>query len=181
MRQIADNDFGPNACYHSINGSAECTNLKDKSIDLITVAQAFHWFKMNEAKREFNRILKKEAWVALIWNQRKTDSPFLQAYDKLLHDCAPEYQTVNHRNINNEVIGQFFGSADFQLCCFKNQQHFDFEGLKGRLLSSSYSPPPGQPGHKPLMAGLKTVFGKFAKNNAISFEYDTKVYYGKIK
>ena len=181
MRQIADNNFETNARYHSVDGSAECTNLKDNSIDLITAAQAFHWFKMNEAKREFLRILKKEAWVALIWNQRKKDSPFLQAYDKLLRDYAPEYQTANHRNIDNETIGQFFDPACFELCCFRNWQHFGFEGLKGRLLSSSYSPSPGQPGHKPLMAELRNVFDNFATNNTVSFEYDTNIYYGKFK
>ncbi len=180
MRQAADNDFGSNARYHSINGSAECTNLKDKSIDLITVGQAFHWFKVDDAKREFIRILKNDGWVALIWNERKTDSLFLRSYDKLLHDYAPEYRKVNHRNINNKTIGQFFGPSGFQLCNIANQQSFDFDGLKGRLLSSSYSPAPDQPEHKPLMAGLKAVYNKFVVNKKVTFEYDTKVYYGKI-
>ena len=180
MRQAADKAFNSNDIYHSIDGSAECTKLKDKSVDIITAAQAFHWFKMTEAKHEFSRILKKDGWVALIWNERKTDSPFLQAYDKLLCDHAPEYSKVNHRNIHRKDIDQFFGPSGYRLNSFANEQHFDLDGLIGRLLSSSYCPSPNQSGYKPLMAGLKAVFDKSAVNEIVSFTYDTKVYYGKM-
>jgi hypothetical protein len=56
----------------------------------------------------------------------------------------------------------------------------DFEGLKGRLLSSSYSPLAGHPSHEPMIAGLREIFEKYSLNGRVEFLYKTHVYYGAI-
>lgn len=58
MREEADRQLGPFPGYHSMPGTADKTGLSARSIDLITCAQAFHWFNTAEAKAEFQRILK---------------------------------------------------------------------------------------------------------------------------
>jgi ubiquinone/menaquinone biosynthesis C-methylase UbiE len=60
MREIAELNLSQNANFKSVNGTGENTNLPDHSIDIITVAQAFHWFDIEKSRTEFIRILKKE-------------------------------------------------------------------------------------------------------------------------
>ncbi len=44
--------------FVSVDGRAEATTLPDASVDLVTAAQAFHWFDRPRARAEFARILK---------------------------------------------------------------------------------------------------------------------------
>jgi hypothetical protein len=73
---------------------------------------------------------------------------------------------------------RFFGGV-MELATFPNQQSFDFEGLKGRLMSSSYAPEPGHPQHEPMMAGLQEVFRRHEQGGRVVFAYRTLVYFGQ--
>lgn len=148
MREAAEKTLGHDSNFCSVAANAEASKLDTASIDLVVCAQAFHWFDREKAKVEFSRILKSGGWAALIWNARRVDSsPFLANYESLLKEHATDYNTVNHMNINGEIIDEFFSPASFAVQTFPNYQHFDYEALKGRCLSSSYIPSPGSPGH----------------------------------
>src|SRR5437879_9326158 len=83
--------------FTSIKGTAESTTLPDRSVDLVTAAQAAHWFDRPRARREFLRILKPGGWLVLLWNERRTDSrPFLRDYEQLLLTYGTDYQEVRH-------------------------------------------------------------------------------------
>ena len=167
--------------FHSIDGSAEATSLKSGSIDLITAGQAFHWFDGAKARTEFVRILKPEAFVALIWNDRRLDStPFLRAYEDLLVNFGTDYNQVKHLTATGPIT-KFFAPGNFQLRSFPNSQEFDFEGLKGRVLSASYTPEPGHPNFESMIARLHEVFEVHKRNGKVAFEYDTEVYYGRLE
>lgn len=179
MRLAAENLFADNPQFISIKGTAEQTTLADQSIDLITVGQAFHWFDAAKTRVEFMRILKPNAAVALIWNTRRVDgSPFMQAFEKLVLTYSLEYKIVHHSS-NNHKVDWLFGSG-YQLCTLSNQQIFDYVGLKGRVLSSSYTPMANQPQHVPFMRELQRLFEEFEENGRIQFEYETRVYYGRL-
>jgi hypothetical protein len=62
---------------------------------------------------------------------------------------------------------------------FANSQYFDYEGLKGRLLSSSYAPLAGHPNYEPMLDHLKTIFEAPQAEGRIEFKYITRVYYGR--
>ena len=74
----------------------------------------------------------------------------------------------------------FFGGS-MERASFPNQQTLDFEGLKGRLMSSSYAPEPSHPEHEPMMAGLRAVFGRHERRGVIVFPYQTLVYFAQLK
>ncbi len=76
MRMAAESIFSDNPQFTSINATAEQTGLDDNSVDLVTAAQAFHWFNNATTKSEFNRILKSDGKLALVWNKRKISQPF---------------------------------------------------------------------------------------------------------
>jgi SAM-dependent methyltransferase len=167
--------------FHSVAAQAEQIRLPDQSVDFITAGQAFHWFDREKAREEFARILKPKGWIALIWNERvTTTTPFLVAYEQLLKEYSTDYEQVDHRRIDDDVISVFFGSDDFRLKQFKNIQVFDFEGVKGRLLSSSYAPEEGHPNYEPMLAELERIFQAYQNDGKVVFEYVTQMYYGRL-
>lgn len=167
--------------FTSVDASAEATTLPDRCADFVTAGQAFHWFDRERCRAEFLRILKPGGWIVLVWNDRRTNTtPFLAAYERLLLDHGTDYQQVNHRKIDEAVLREFF-RGESRVKKFPNSQHFDFEGLKGRLLSSSYVPDAGQPGHDAMLAALRKLFDAHAANGCVAFDYDTLVYFGQLR
>ena len=180
MRSSAENLLSNYLQFKSIDGAAEAATLDSHSIDVVTAAQAFHWFDETRARVEFARILKPQGWVALIWNERRLDStPFLRAYEQLLLQYATDYQKVRHENVTGQ-IADFFAPQAYRLESFENIQTFDFESLMGRVFSSSYTPEPDHPSFEPMIASLGEVFEEHQQRGTIAFEYDTRVYYGQL-
>ncbi|SDQ00178.1 Methyltransferase domain-containing protein [Mucilaginibacter sp. OK268] len=163
------------------DGTAENTGLADKSVDAVIAGQAFHWFNAQNARAEFKRILKPGGIVALIWNERKTSSAFEKDYDQLIITHGQDYVKVGHRNINYDHIGAFYDPEPFELRVFENKQVFDFDGLKGRLLSSSYMPTKDDAGYEPMINDLKVLFNRYQQDGMIAIHYDTKVYVGRLQ
>lgn len=161
-------------------GTAEDTMLPDNCVDGIVAAQAFHWFDRKKAKNEFKRILKPGGFVSLIWNERLVKSEFEIEYEQLIENFSTDYSRVDHRNITDGEIDNFFAPHPVILKIFTNYQEFDFEGLKGRLQSSSYMPLPGDERYDGLVKTSKLLFKKYQNNGLIKINYDTKMYIGKI-
>jgi SAM-dependent methyltransferase len=180
MRNKAEELLKNYSTFKSIDGTAEQTTLRNERIDLITAAQAFHWFDVNNTKQEFKRILKQNGYCCLIWNERLNNSDFLKAYEQLLKDYSTDYTKVDHKNIDDKKIEAFFSPNIVIKRSFRNKQVFDFEGLKGRLLSSSYTPDENHPKHNAILEQLKNIFDAFNRNNQVQFDYETKVYLGKL-
>ena len=179
MRQAAERLLTRHPGFHSVDGTARATALADHSVDLIVAAQAFHWFNTPEARAEFSRILKPGGHVMLMWNERKLDAtPFLRGYEELLLRFATDYAKVRHENIDDAALGGFF-IGPYAAHSFPNRQQFDFAGLKGRLLSSSYAPAEGHPLHEPMIAELRRLFDLHHDAGQVCFEYNTQVYIGR--
>jgi len=171
--------LGGDPGFTAVDGTAENTGLPADSVDAIIAGQAFHWFDRDRARREFTRILKPGGIVVLIWNERLTASEFEKEYDELIIRHATDYVKVDHRNIDLEKIKVFFDPAAVELKIFPNYQDFDFHGLEGRLLSSSYMPAKDEPGYEAMSADLRTLFDRYQENGVIRINYDTKVFAGK--
>jgi ubiquinone/menaquinone biosynthesis C-methylase UbiE len=164
----------------SLAGTAEATTIPSTSVNFVTAAQAAHWFDQDRARAEFSRIVKPNGWCVLIWNERRTDStPFLRDYEQLLLAYGTDYKEVRHERTTT-IIHEFFAPAPYREATFELSQEFDFEGLAGRLLSSSYAPLVGHQNHEPMMQELKTIFAAHARQNSVKFEYETRVFYGNL-
>jgi SAM-dependent methyltransferase len=167
--------------FTSVTGTAESTALTDASVDFVTAAQAAHWFDPARARQEFVRILKPGGWLVLLWNERLTDgTTFLRDYEQLLLTYGTDYAEVRHER-TTEVVNEFFDPAPFQERVFEMRQEFDYAGLEGRLLSSSYAPGPGHPKHEAMLVALRRLFDMHAGAGRVEFEYKTRVYFGQLK
>jgi hypothetical protein len=124
------------------------------------------------------RILKPGGWTVLLWNERLTDSTaFLREYEQLLLDYGTDYKEVRHERTTAE-IRDFFAPAAYREKLFKSEQWFDYDGLEGRLKSSSYTPQMGDKNYEPMIAGLRRIFDEHQVNGQVGFAYDTRVFYG---
>ena len=141
----------------------------------MTAAQAFHWFDYDAARSEFVRVLQPGGHVALIWNQRDMSSPFQQAYEQLLDEFAPEYGVVNHTNIPQHRIEEFFDAGSYRSCMFRHAQSFDRTGFVGRMESSSYVPASWS---RELRAAVDRLVRAYSVDGEIPFDYEAWLHLG---
>jgi SAM-dependent methyltransferase len=180
MRQAGERFLESYPRFTSVAGTAEATTLPDRSVDIITAAQAAHWFDRETARREFIRILKLGGWTVLVWNERRTASTaFLREYERLLLVYGTDYQEVRHERTTAEIAG-FFSPSPFRSCAFETSQEVDYTGLEGRLLSSSYTPTPDHPNYEPMLRELRRIFDAHQVGGRVALEYNTLVYYGQL-
>ena len=181
MRQAGERLLSDFPRFTSVSGTAETTTLPSASVDFVTAAQAAHWFDRERARREFVRILKPGGCLVLLWNERVVDgTPFLRDYEELLLKFGTDYKDVRHER-TTDAVNEFFDPAPYQERVFAMRQEFDYAGLEGRLLSSSYAPGPEHPQHRPMLDELRRVFAKHAINEKVAVDYKTRLYFGQIK
>jgi ubiquinone/menaquinone biosynthesis C-methylase UbiE len=181
MRQAGERLLSEFPNFTSVNGSAEGTTLPDASVDFVTSAQAAHWFDRKRTRSEFVRILQPGGWLVLLWNEREVDTtPFLRDYEQLLLTFGTDYEDVRHERTTDSV-NEFFDPFPYQERVFAMRQEFDYAGLEGRLLSSSYAPGPDHPEHEPMLKELRHLFEQHVENGIVGFDYKTRVYFGKLK
>ena len=167
--------------FSGVKGSAEDTTLAEHSVDFVVAGQAFHWFDPVVSRNEFARILKPGGWVVVLWNERLLDTTsFLRDYEALLHRFGTDYAKVSDSYPRREQMRLFFGSENFLSHHFPNAQDFDFEGLSGRLRSSSYAPAADQANFPQMMNELKHIFAAYQHNGKVRFDYRTRIYAGTL-
>jgi SAM-dependent methyltransferase len=180
MRRAGEEYLASHDGFSSIDASAEATTLDDASVDFITAGQAFHWFQPDAARAEFRRILKPNGWVVVAYNDRELDSPFAVAYEDLLVKFGNDYKKVRESYPEQAAMKQFFAGGFINLRSLPNEQHFDLEGLIGRVRSSSYAPQEGSPNYEPMMTAIRALFSANEKDGRVHMEYSTHVYYGRL-
>jgi len=180
MRKTAEAGLSRYPAFRSVEGSAELTGLRGRGVEFVTAAQSFHWFDQSAARREFQRILRVNGWVVLLWNTRKTSTPFLQAYDQLVTWVGAQTKSnVKHEDLTDEAIAKFLGKR-CQSVKLGISQQLDFDGLIGRLTSASYSPLPGDVLHQDLILRTRELFNQFEKDGLVKLDYWTEVHAGQL-
>ena len=176
MREAAELELKKYPRFRSQNGSAEATGLPSGIADFVIAAQAFHWFQLEQTKKEFRRLLKPKGRILLLWNDRITSGfRFAEAYENFIHHFALDYKQVTHKNVQDHHMRELLG--EFQIQHFSNYQEFDFDGLLGRVLSTSYMPNTDHPGFADMKEALNTLFTRHARDGRVRIEYDTQLIY----
>jgi len=179
MRTAAEELFEREPHFVSVDGSAEATTLPDGSVDLVTAAQAFHWFEPEATRREWQRILCPGGRALVVFNSRRVEtSPFMRAYDAFLVANAVDYQGVDHRRVLGDNLRAFLD--DMHDWRFEFTRAMTFEDVRGLSMSSSYVPAPEHPGHAAFMQGLEQLVDEHAKDGTVEMLYQTEAYVGRL-
>jgi ubiquinone/menaquinone biosynthesis C-methylase UbiE len=180
MRRAGEEFLADYPKFTSVAATAEATTLADHSVDIATAAQAAHWFKRDVARREFVRILKPGGRTVLLWNQRRVGStPFLRDYEELLLNYGTDYKEVRHER-TTDAIADFFAPSEFRTVQLEITQEVNYEGLKGRLVSSSYTPQANDPSYEPMLKELRRIFDQHNVGGRVGVHYDTLIYWGRL-
>lgn len=180
IRHIAEEELYQYEKFHSIAGQAENTTLQENFVDYITVAQAFHWFDVQDFKKECLRIMKKGGKVFLIWNIRSVHSPFNKAWHEIYEKYCPEFQRFsNGIKRDDQRIRDFFNN-EYESIAFENPLYFDGEKFISRCLSSSYSLKEGDVGYENYIKELNVLFQQFSNDGVVMVENQTVVYIGEV-
>lgn len=181
MRQSAEESLSAYPYFTSLNGSAEQSGLSAESVDLITVAQAFHWFDHVRFQAECRRVLKPNSQVALVWNSRDASSELVQADHKLCATYCPSFKGFSGGiEEKPEVYGQFFREGQYEVREFAHPIEFDLEGFIGRHLSASYSLKPGDEHYESYIEAITVLFEQHADGEVIIVPNLTRSYMGKV-
>ncbi|MEN5263995.1 class I SAM-dependent methyltransferase [Stenotrophomonas sp. TWI587] len=182
MREAAEQLLAPDYLRLKVaDGTAEVTGLADDSVGLVAAAQAFHWFDTTAVRHEWARILQPESMALVFWNSRLLDaSPFLIGYEQLLLEFGTDYTEVAERYQDDDTMRAWFGDGLRGMARLPNVQRMDLDGLRGRLLSSSYAPQAGHARHAPMLEALQQLFDAHAVDGQIAFEYQTRAFVGTL-
>lgn len=158
-------------------GEAGDTGLPAGCAALVTAAQAFHWFDVDVALGEFDRILKPGGFCAAFWNHRDDrHSPFLAEYQALLLRSSTEYEKVTTPETAIARLRSSPGVHGLREAEFRHVQPLDREGLFGRAYSSSYVVHGIPEADRPAFdAALSSLFERYERQGRIEFVYRTRV------
>lgn len=181
MREVCKRLLNHYPLLQVVDGRAEATTVTDQSVDAITVGQAFHWFELERTRTEFLRILRPQSWVALIWNLRDSDaSPFLRAYQKLLHDYAVDLP-MDRRLPTTESLNGFFGSEGYRSMAFRHKEDLPCAAVVGRAVSSSCVPNRAHRQHRRFVAELRDLFLAHQEAGRVTYWQTAILYYGQLQ
>jgi ubiquinone/menaquinone biosynthesis C-methylase UbiE len=164
-----------------INGSAENTTLPDKSVNVVTVAQAFHWFDREKTKLEFQRILKPRGKVVLVWNSRDGENELIKENYEINKRLCPNFKGFSGgSSLTPNEYNDFFKQGICNHEIFSNNLSMTLEEYIGRNVSASYAPLKNDENYMDFVEGLTHIFNKYSYNGRIVFPQKTYVYMGYV-
>ncbi len=151
MRENAE----PHPGVTLVDGTAEATGLESASVDLVLCAQAFHWFKPQEALTEFWRILRPQGRLVLFVNERDNDDPAMRAYNAAIRVASERELSEGMRASIDEAL--LVAGRTVTPRAFPYTQSLSRDGLVGRARSASYVPKDG-PRYNQLLLDLDDLW-----------------------
>ena len=160
--------------------SAENTTIKDNSIDIITVAQAFHWFDKRAFKKECKRILKSDGIIVIMWNfidyKQELESKIINTHKKY---TSLTFNASEEEQRDNDIIN-FFDKDNYKFKIYENNYIENREKFLGRQLSMSYALKENDERYDYYVADLNKLFTEYSKDGVIEVHNNTYCYVGKI-
>jgi SAM-dependent methyltransferase len=156
----------------AIRGGAEAIPLEDDSVDAITVAQAFHWFRQEEAVPEMHRVLRPGGAVGLIWNSRDHSHPLQQEIRDLIKPFVPPGRPPVGHSAQALEASPLFGPVDERTYPFV--QHLDADGIADRIASISFVAAAEPARREKVLRRVREVVA--AHGGTVEFPYLTEVY-----
>jgi len=179
MRSVAEADLGDHANFHSVDAVAEATGLLAASLRLIVVGRALHWFTAESARREFNRILQPDGWLAVL-SVRCTDPTLDAAVKGLMTERCGFDLTRNKYSRPTVDLDIYLRPEERVELCVPAIQQERWPQFMGRLSTFSGAPDPDTPGFALLEQAASPVFEHFARDGVLTIPVETVVRMGRL-
>lgn len=127
-------DFG----LDGVEGTAEAIPFDDGAADAVLSGSSFHWFELEPALREFQRVLKPAGRFAFGWNHRDVRHPTIAAMSEVIYSSRPSRQTSGWQRRDwpaAVVAGGLFRDVEHTL--IEHVHEFPRAALEDHLLSYS--------------------------------------------
>lgn len=183
MRKVLEEKLNGNKNFTSINGTDKNTNLKENSIDLITVAQAFHWFDIQSFRKECKRILKPNGKICIIWNKLDTNDTIVKEEKNIDYTYTNQFKEINNilqDEKREQLIKEFFSNGTYECKITENNQIYNKETFIGVNLSKSYSLRKEDKNYNEYIKAFKDLFDKYSKNGNLTIKNNTFAYLGSL-
>lgn len=173
MRESAE----PHSNLTFYAATAEATGLPDRSVDLVTCCQAFHWFEPIATLAEFHRILKPGGRVALMWNDRDLTDAFTTAYTNIIRTASEQGFFERRDRKSPDALANSPLFTNFRTHTLTYQHPLDLDGLIGLAASASYVPKSGA-AYEQLITDLQALHQRWShpETGEIALSYQTNVY-----
>ena len=165
-----------------IQGTSDSTYLPDRSVNIITIAQAFQLLDLEKTKAECQRILQKNGVVILVWNSKETKNDFFYETEKILLKYCPLYNRKIHVvDFTPSTFSDFFAAEPLFYKLKDDGMHFLTKTeFIGRALCASYSISKNDTNYTNYVSELENLFDKFATNGLVYAPLSTVIYVGKV-
>jgi SAM-dependent methyltransferase len=143
----------------ALDDTAEALPLPDASFDVVTVAQAFHWFRPAEALAEVRRVLRPGGWLLMVWNERDQSVPWVAEVSAVIDwdGRRPYRKGTDWPAVVREAGG--FGEGRRREVAFEHV--VDADTLVDRMLSTSYVAAGTPEERAAVEAGVRRVVAGF--------------------
>ncbi len=180
MRQAADTRLGGHTGYRSAEGSAEAVPLPDRSVNLITAAQAFHWFEIDAARRECQRLLVPGGLIALVWNDRVLEDPLHRALLAVNETFGGERRDALLAHEDRSRVPLFFEEGTAETLSWPHEQTLGADGFSALVFSRSYMPRRDSDAGRQAATNLQRIFEAFAHDDRVAVRYRSVMTIGRV-
>lgn len=156
-----------------LDGTAEAIPLEDDSVDLITVAQAWHWVDPERATAEAARVLRPGGTLGLIWNKRDERVDWVERLGKVMG--AGDAELIDMEAIE---IGPPFGPTETFVTDWERPMNVDL--LVEMAASRSYIITATPRRRKEILDGIR-VLVESDPHLGIEFDFPYRTYCFKAK
>jgi ubiquinone/menaquinone biosynthesis C-methylase UbiE len=170
-------------CFEPVCALGETAPLKSNSIDMVTVAQSFHWMQRKKTLGELVRILRRGGGLALVWYRRKDLTlPHEKFIEDLTHRYNPNYDPTFMDSDYEDIL-----LADGNFCEIDSRQFWDFKTfdldlyLKWQRSKSFIGDAMESDELDEFLGRVKTGILKFFPNGIITEEFTYDLIYARKK
>jgi len=180
MRAASDARLGGLDGYRSVDGCAESIPLATASVDLVTAAQAFHWFDIERARAEMLRVLVPGGFVALVWNDRALEDPLHVALNDVFAELGGTKRAALLAHVERLGVERFYGTSGFKRHLWPHEHLLDENGLLALVFSRSHMPARDSDKGSEVARRVSGIFNRFAVKETVIVRYVTVAHLGQL-
>ena len=154
----------------AVAGKAEAMPLADSCADVVTSAQAFHWFDHDDALPEIARVLRPGGRLGLVWNSRDDRDPWMARLSAIIGNESIQESDVMPI-LDESGLFRWVEKARFAF-----EQILDRDGLLDLVLSRSYLAklPPSE--REPVLDSVGALYDETALDGGVRLAYVTECF-----